>query len=60
MMNPIKAFLKDEEGAETLEYVVMVAAIVGPAGAAYGQGVPTLLQNSFVPLLNILNRCIGG
>ncbi len=52
MMNPIKAFLKDEEGAETLEYVVIVAVIVGLAVGTYNQLLPAVLQNSFVAIVN--------
>ncbi len=47
MINPIKAFLKGEEGSETLEYVVIVAVIVGLAVTAYGAGLPLVLQDSF-------------
>ena len=47
MINQIKAFLKGEEGSETLEYVVIVAAIVGLAVTAYGAGLPGVLRSAF-------------
>lgn len=38
MINSIKRFLKNEDGAETLEYVVIVAIIVTLGSAAYVLG----------------------
>ncbi|MFG6562986.1 Flp family type IVb pilin [Sulfitobacter sp. 1A13421] len=36
MMNFIKNFRKDEDGAVTVDWVVLTAAIVGLAAVAYG------------------------
>ncbi|MCV2893048.1 Flp family type IVb pilin [Lentibacter sp. XHP0401] len=36
MMNFIKNFSKDEDGAVTVDWVVLTAAVVGLAVAAYG------------------------
>ncbi len=35
MLNFIKNFRKDEDGAVTVDWVVLTAAVVGLAGAAY-------------------------
>lgn len=48
MMNFIKNFRKDEDGAVTVDWVVLTAAIVGLAVVAYGSissGVETLSGN---------------
>jgi Flp pilus assembly pilin Flp len=45
MMNFIKNFRKDEDGAVTVDWVVLTAAVVALAAAAYGSiesGVTTL------------------
>ncbi|MEO1899858.1 MAG: Flp family type IVb pilin [Methylococcales bacterium] len=59
-MNQIKAFLKNEEGAETLEYVVIVAVIAIPAVVAYGAGLPDVLDGVFDEIADTLNRCFFG
>lgn len=47
MINQIKDFIKNEEGAETLEYVAVVAIIVGLAVTAYGNGLPAVITTAF-------------
>ncbi len=54
MMNQIKAFLKNEEGAETLEYVVIVAVIVGIAVTAYGSGLSPVIASAFTNITTSL------
>ena len=48
MMNFIKNFRKDEDGAVTVDWVVLTAAVVALAGAAYTSisgGTSTLTSN---------------
>jgi len=47
MINSIKRFLKNEEGAETLEYVVIVAIIIVVGAAAYNLGMGAVIQTAF-------------
>ncbi|WP_299679702.1 hypothetical protein [uncultured Roseobacter sp.] len=63
MMNFIKNFRKDEDGAVTVDWVVLTAAVVGLAIAAYGSiqnGATTLTNNtsSFLGVQEVGN--IGG
>ncbi|MCT4558676.1 MAG: hypothetical protein N4A61_11565 [Pelagimonas sp.] len=51
MMNFIKNFRKDENGAVTVDWVVLTAAVVGLAIAAYG----TIETNS----LALINAAAG-
>ncbi|KIN60275.1 Flp pilus assembly protein, pilin Flp [Sulfitobacter noctilucae] len=49
MMNFIKNFRKDEDGAVTVDWVVLTAAVVGLAVAAYSSietGASTLTTNT--------------
>ncbi len=49
MMNFIKNFRKDEDGAVTVDWVVLTAAVVGLAVAAYSSiesGASTLTSNT--------------
>lgn len=49
MMNFIKNFRNDEDGAVTVDWVVLTAAVVGLAVAAYGSietGSATLTENT--------------
>jgi len=47
MINSIKRFLKNEEGAETLEYVVIGAVVLVAGAAAYDPGIANLLTTGF-------------
>ena len=47
MTNHIKAFFKNEEGAETLEYVVIVSIILVLAAVAYNASFTQVLQTAF-------------
>ena len=47
MTSIIKNFLKNEEGAETLEYVVIVAIILVLGVAAYNANFTQVLTNAF-------------
>ena len=47
MTSKIKNFLKNEEGAETLEYVVIVAIILVFAAAAYNANFNQVLTSAF-------------
>ncbi|MCK5355544.1 MAG: hypothetical protein KAJ63_10535 [Methyloprofundus sp.] len=46
-MNRIKGFLKKEDGAETLEYVVIVAIILVLAAAVYNTSFTGVLSTVF-------------
>jgi len=50
MINTIKNFLKDEEGAETLEYVVIVAIILVLGAAAYNTGFSQVITDAFAAI----------
>ena len=50
MTSKIKNFLKNEEGAETLEYVVIVSIILVLAAAAYNTSFTQVLTSSFSTL----------
>jgi len=50
MLNKIQAFLKNEEGAETLEYVVIGAVVLVAGAAAYDPGISTLLTTGFTAI----------
>jgi len=51
MINTIKNFLKNEEGAETLEYVVIVAIIIVLGAAAYTTALGPAIAAAFVKIL---------
>jgi Flp pilus assembly pilin Flp len=55
MMNFIKNFRKDEDGAVTVDWVVLTAAIVGLAVVAFG----TIRENTTV-LTDQIASDIGG
>lgn len=45
MLSKIKAFLKEETGAETLEYIAIAAVVIVLGATAYGTvGVQPLIQ----------------
>jgi len=50
MFNQIKNFLKNDDGAETLEYVVIVAIILVLGAAAYNTGFGTVITNAFTAI----------
>jgi len=52
----IKALLKNEEGAETLEYIVIAAVIILAGAAAYKAiGIGGLISSIFVKLSNVVS-----
>ncbi|MEM5543365.1 hypothetical protein WNY61_11500 [Sulfitobacter sp. AS92] len=55
MMNFIKNFRKDEDGAVTVDWVVLTAAIVGLAVVAFG----TIKENT-TALTDDIATAIGG
>ncbi len=54
MINKIKQFLKNDEGAETLEYVVIVAVIVVAGAAAYNANMAGLINAAFTTIQNAM------
>jgi Flp pilus assembly pilin Flp len=55
MLNKIKAFLKNETGAETLEYIVIAGVIITLGAAAYGAaGISGLITNIFGTLSGLV------
>jgi len=50
MLNQIKKFLKNEDGAETLEYVVIVAIIIILGAAAYKLGMGPAISSAFTKI----------
>ncbi|MCK5355543.1 MAG: hypothetical protein KAJ63_10530 [Methyloprofundus sp.] len=52
MFNQIKDFLKNEEGAETLEYVVIVAIILVLGAAAYNTGFGAVITQAFSAIIS--------
>jgi Flp pilus assembly pilin Flp len=56
MLNKIKIFLKNETGAETLEYIVIAAVIIIAGAAAYkAAGINTLISGAFTKLTALMN-----
>ena len=51
IMNQIKNLVKNEEGAETLEYVVIVAIILVLGAAAYNAGFANVITGAFTAIL---------
>lgn len=59
MTTQIKDFFRNEEGAETLEYVVIVAIIVVLGATAYGLGLPDVIANAFVAIGDAITPPVG-
>jgi Flp pilus assembly pilin Flp len=55
MINFIKNFRKDEDGAVTVDWVVLTAAVVGLAIAAY-----TAIETSSESLINAAATAVNG
>ena len=58
MMNFIKNFRKDEDGAVTVDWVVLTAAVIALAGVAYSQiraNTETLAENISDQIGNVAN-----
>jgi len=56
MLNKIKIFLKNETGAETLEYIVIAAVIIIAGAAAYkAAGINSLISTAFGKLTGLMN-----
>lgn len=47
MTTQIKDFFRNKEGAETLEYVVIVAVIIVIGAAAYNAGLSGVISTAF-------------
>ena len=63
MMNFIKNFRKDDSGAVTVDWVVLTAAVVGLAVAAYGSintGASNLTSNTNSHMGTLTPGSIGG
>jgi len=54
-----KVFLKSEEGAETVEYVVISAIIIILGAAAYSTGLVPILQTGIDALTTAANTALG-
>ena len=55
MLNKIKAFLKNETGAETLEYVVIATVVIVAGSAAYkAAAIPGLITSAFTTLTTLV------
>jgi len=52
MINSIKRFLKNEEGAETLEYVVIVAIILIVGAGIYNTQFKAVVNAAFTSILS--------
>lgn len=50
-MQRIKNFLRDESGAESIEYAIVAGLLAVAAAAAYGTGLVTELTNKVAGLL---------
>jgi len=55
----IKSLLKREEGAETVEYVIIVAIIIILGLAGYTAGLVPILQTGINALTSAANTAIG-
>lgn len=56
MTKQIKKFLNNDVGAETLEYVVIVAVILVAGAAAYNINMANIFNDAFTAITN----AIGG
>lgn len=56
MTKQIKNFLNNDAGAETLEYVVIVAVILVAGAAAYNTNMATIFNDAFTAI----TAAIGG
>ena len=59
MIHFIKAFLQQEDGAETLEYVVIVAIIIIVGAAAYNAGMPGVISTAFTAITTAIGTATG-
>jgi len=58
-LNKIQEFLNNEEGAETMEYVVIVAIIVILGGIAYKAGMGTVISDAFSKMTGAITTAGG-
>ena len=59
MINQIQNFLNNEDGAETLEYVVIVAIILVLGAAAYNAGFANVITGAFTAILGAVATPAG-
>jgi len=55
MISKIRNFLNNNEGAETLEYVVIVAIIIIIGATAYNNGLSTVISTGFSSMTSSIN-----
>mgnify|MGYP000161389401 FL=1 len=59
IIKEFKIFLKSEEGAETVEYVVISAIIIILGAAAYSTGLVPILKTGIDALTTAANTALG-
>ena len=59
IIKEFKTLLKSEEGAETVEYVVISAIIIILGAAAYSTGLVPILQTGVDALSTAVNTALG-
>ena len=55
----VGSFVKDEEGAQVVEYALIIAVVSIGLVAALGGGTATI-KSAFVTLVTKVNTCLGG
>ncbi len=60
MINKIKQFFKNDEGAETLEYVVIVAVIIVAGAAAYNTQMAGVMTTAFTAITTAIGTATAG
>lgn len=57
----VSSFIKDEEGAQVVEYALIIALVsIGVVVLLAGTSGTTGLQGSFTALLTRITNCFGG
>jgi len=59
MINKIRTIINNEEGAETLEYVVIVAVIIVVGAAAYNTGLSGVISTAFGAITTAIGTATG-
>jgi len=59
LIKEIKTLLKSEEGAETVEYVVISAIIIVLGAAAYAIGLVPIVKTGMDALIATINTALG-
>jgi len=60
MISKLKKILSNEEGAETLEYVVIVAIILVIGAAAYKSGMSDVISDAFGSIEGAVSTATTG